>query len=147
MRKQRVSLPLSRLMSNIGGPRQQIRKLLACTTMPMLMYAEPVWGSLVRFKSHIKGYESTQRLASIKQISAHRTVSNCAANVLAGNIPISMIIKRAAEVRKAFAEAWHADQVKAIHDKSMDEWHVLWNNTTKGCWTFELIPELNECIE
>ena len=69
------------------------------------MYAAPVLESLVRFKCHLKGYESTQRLASIRQIIAYRTVLDCAANVLlAGNIPINIAIKRATEIRKAFAE-------------------------------------------
>ena len=68
-------------------------------------------------------------------------------NVLAGNITISIAVKRPAELRKAFAEVWYADQVKAIHAKSMEEWQELWNNTTKGRWTYELIPELNEWIE
>ena len=63
-------------------------------------------------------------MASIRQISAYRTVSDCAVNVVAGNIPISIAIKRSAEVRKAFAEGWHADKVKAIDDKSMEEWQV-----------------------
>ena len=58
--------------------------------MSTLMYAVLVWESFVRLRSHVKGYESTQRLASIRQISAYRTVSDCTANVLAENIPISI---------------------------------------------------------
>ena len=73
-------------------------------TMATLMYAAPVWGSLVRFKTHLKGYESTQRLASIRQINAYRTVWYCAAYVLAGNISINIAIKRSAEIRQAFSE-------------------------------------------
>ena len=132
-------------MPNIGGPRQQVKKLLASVTMSMLLYAASVWRLLGRFKSHVQVYKSTQRLASVRQISAYSTVTDCAANVLTGNIAINIAIKRSAEVRKAFAEGWHADQVKAIYDKSMAEW--LWNNTTKVRWTYELIPELNEWIE
>ena len=74
----------------------------------------------------------------------NRTVSDCAANILAGNIQINIAIKRSAEVRKAFAEGWYADQVKAIQCKIMEELQVPWNNTIKWRWTYELIPELNE---
>ena len=75
---------------------------------------------MVRFKSHFKGYESTRRSVSIRQISAY-TESDCAANVLSGNIPINLAIKRAAEVRKAFGEGWDAQQIKGIYEKSIVE--------------------------
>ena len=48
-------------------------------------------------------------------------MSDCAANVMAGNIPINIAIKRAAEIRNAFAEGWHANQIKEIYGKSMEE--------------------------
>ena len=32
-------------------------------------------------------------------------------------------------------------------EKNMDEWQELWINATKGRWTYELIPELNEWID
>ena len=63
-----------------------------------------MWALLVQFKNHVKGYESTQRLASIRQINAYRTVWYCAAYVLAGNISINIAIKRSAEIRQAFSE-------------------------------------------
>ena len=37
----RATATLSRLMPNIGGPRQQVRKLLASVAMSMLMHAAP----------------------------------------------------------------------------------------------------------
>ena len=60
-------------------------------------------------------------------ITAYGTVPDCAANILSENIPISIAIKKSADVRKAFAEDWHSDQVKAVHDKIMEKWLVLWN--------------------
>ena len=65
-----------------------------------------------------------------------------AANVLSENIPMGIAIKRSAEVTKA--GCWYGVQIKVIHDKSMEEWQELWNNTTKRCRTYELIPGLNE---
>ena len=48
-------------------------------------------------------------------------MSDCAANALAGNIPPNIAIKSAAEIRKAFAEGWHANQINEIYGKSMEE--------------------------
>ena len=66
-------------------------------------------------------------------------MSDCVANVLAGDIQINIVIKRAAEVRKDFAVGWQANQINELYGKCSGEW----NNATKGSWTYELIPELN----
>ena len=62
----------------IGGPGQQVWKLVASVIISTLICAAPVRGLLARFKSHVKAYESTERLPSIIPISAYRTVSDCA---------------------------------------------------------------------
>ena len=48
-------------------------------------------------------------------------MSDCAANVMAGNIPINIAIK-----------SWYANQINEIYGKSMEEWQELSNNATKG---------------
>ena len=76
----------------------------------------------------MKAFESTQRLASIRQMGVYRTVSDYAANLLARDIPINIAIKRTAEARKT----WHANRINEIYGQSMEEWQELWNNAAKA---------------
>jgi len=41
---------MSRLMSNLGGPREAVRQLYLNVTLSMLLYGAPVWASTVQKK-------------------------------------------------------------------------------------------------
>ena len=70
---------------------------------------------------------------------AYRTVSYEAVCVLAGMMPIGIIVK---EDEECFNQRDTRGVRNTIRSSSMARWQREWSNTTKGRWTHRLIPEL-----
>lgn len=79
---------LSRLMPNIGGPKQKNRQLLMSVAQSQMLYAAPMWASALRFEKNIRTHSSPQRLMAIRVACAYRTVSTNAINVMARILPL-----------------------------------------------------------
>lgn len=84
---------LARLMPNVGGPRQNKRRLLTSVVTSILTYAIPIWGDALRIKECHKIVSAIYRLSALRVSSAFRTVSKDAINVIAGMMPIQMLAK------------------------------------------------------
>lgn len=82
-----TSTALSRLMPNVGGPRQKKRSLLVTVVTSKLLYAAPIWGAAMAFNCNVTSLDRPQRTIAIRTIMAYRTVSTAAALVMAGMIP------------------------------------------------------------
>lgn len=82
---QRVMAALSSLMLNIGGPREDRRRLLMSSVQSVLLYGVPTRApSLARdLMEH--------RRTSIRSVRARRTISNDAVTVVAGTLPIDLM--------------------------------------------------------
>ena len=83
--------------------------------------------------------ESTYRLMCLRVACAYRTVSYEAVCVLAGMMPISIIVKEDVE---CFDQRDTRGIRNTIRSSSMARWQREWSNNTKGRWTHRLIPEL-----
>ena len=77
---------LTRLMPNIGGPREVKRRLVASVVNLKLLYAAPIWTSALDKHAILKKLFSAQRGVVMRIISAYQTVSMSAVLVLA-NVP------------------------------------------------------------
>ena len=84
---------LARLMSNIGGPREEKRRLVERVVHSKLLYAAPVWVSVLDNHAIQKSLSSTKRCAVMGSISAYRTVSTSAVLVLASVRSIDLLAK------------------------------------------------------
>uniref|UniRef100_A0A1B6EBM3 Uncharacterized protein n=1 Tax=Clastoptera arizonana TaxID=38151 RepID=A0A1B6EBM3_9HEMI len=82
---------LSRIMPNIGGPRQIRRRLLATVVTSVLLYDALVWAESLELITYRKTMSSVQRLSAIRVTSAYRTVSEEAVNVVASCVPIDIL--------------------------------------------------------
>ena len=87
---------LTRLMPNIGGPREAKRRPVASVVNSKLLYAAPTWISALNNHAILKKLFSAQRAVVMRIVSAYRTVSTSAVLVLASVPPFDLL----AEERK-----------------------------------------------
>ena len=71
----RVNTALSRIMTNIGGPNQSRRLLLAKVTQSIMMYAAPVWGPGFGIRTYAMAARSLFRLRALRVANGFRIVS------------------------------------------------------------------------
>ena len=88
--------PLTRLMPNIGGPREAKRRLVASVVNSTLLYATRIWKSALSNHAILKKLFSAQRGVVMRIVSAYRTVSTSAVLVLPSVTSIDLL----SEVRK-----------------------------------------------
>lgn len=137
---------LSRLMPNIGGPKQKKRQLLMSVAQSQMLYAAPVWASALRFDKNIKTLSSPQRLMAIRVACAYRTVSTNAILVVAGMLPL----KQLANERRAIYEAKRLGLTprtkRELRRESLREWQLEWKESNTGGWTKRLIQDLQPWV-
>ncbi|XP_044570130.1 uncharacterized protein LOC123257010 [Drosophila ananassae] len=89
---------LSRMLLNIRGPRQERRKLITSVVSSQILYAAPVWADAITVRSYARGIEADYRLCALRTSCAFRTVSDDAALVIAGLIPLGELVRERAEL-------------------------------------------------
>lgn len=132
---------LSRLLPNIGGPRQEIRKLLVGVNTSIIMYAAPIWWAATHCVSYLREVSAVYRLASLRVCCAFRTVSSIAVGVIAGRMPVDLLAKEAAVLNVGNHD------VKIVRDNAVIEWQRRWDAADEGRWTYRLIPNIKEWVE
>lgn len=135
---------LSRMMSNSSAVHGSKRKLLANVALSILRYGGPVWYTALGTNSYLGKLESTYRLMCLRVACAYRTVSHDAICVLAGMMPIGIIIKEDAE---CFELRETRGIRRNIRSASMVRWQRTWSTSTKGRWTHRLIPEVSRWVD
>lgn len=90
--KKLEKMALSGLMLNINGPSRTPRVLYANVVQGVLLYAAPVWHEIFySSKRHWGAVAAVQRRISQRIISEYCTMSERAAGLLAGILPIDLI--------------------------------------------------------
>nr|XP_043069937.1 uncharacterized protein LOC122322286 [Drosophila bipectinata]XP_043069938.1 uncharacterized protein LOC122322287 [Drosophila bipectinata]XP_043069939.1 uncharacterized protein LOC122322288 [Drosophila bipectinata] len=124
----RIQGALSGMLPNVGGPKEGRRRLLASVVTSVLLYAAPIWAAGPGF----------------------RTISEEAALVLAGMIPIDILANKAEEIyasnrqqgRNSSREAFK----RSARQAALSSWQETWDSTAKGRWTHRLITKIQEWI-
>lgn len=105
----RVMTALTRLMPNVGGPREGRRRLLTSVVHSVLLYGAPSWAPTLPYNPRgVRVLASVQRRAAIASVGAYRTVSYDAVTVVSRTIPIDLMAherSRAFEARRALRPA------------------------------------------
>lgn len=130
MKSSRTCSALSRIMPNTRGPKYQRRRLLAGVVKSIIIYASPIWSGSLRFATYRNIINPIFRLTALRVCCAFRTVSDEAALVIAGMMPIDLQIRSS--------------------DMSVDgvtEWQNRWTISGNGRWTYSLIPDIIPWIE
>ena len=74
-RAMKAIFALSRIMSNIGGPRYTKRKLLASYSSSLMLYGVPIWGKAANVPRYVAKIRSSYRISALKAACGYRTVS------------------------------------------------------------------------
>ena len=136
---------LARMLANTGGPRSSRRMLLARVITSSLLYGAQIWADALKLQENKRKMQSVQRLTAMRVISAFRTVSGDAANVIAGMLPVNIA---AGEAKRLFMakliESTTQEDKRRERDMSMQTWQESWDSSQKGRWTHRLIPNIEK---
>ena len=135
----RVIQALSRLMPNIGGPKEPRRKLLVSVVHSVLLYGAPVWAQCMTYaKGSADRLLRVQRQAAIRSCCAYRTISLVAANIIAATPPIDLLARERQE-RYSNRGANKGDSRRT----TMERWRSRLETAETGVWTRKLIADLD----
>ncbi|XP_015121541.1 uncharacterized protein LOC107044250 [Diachasma alloeum] len=132
-----VRSTLSRLMPNIGGPKQRRRALLSSVTTSVLTSAIPIWGDVLRLQEARRKIAPIYRLSALRVASAFRTVSEDAVCVIAGLLPIQVLAEERGSLykrKRALASEMISTEELTSEERrnSLNRWQEKWKNSTKG---------------
>lgn len=145
----RIQASLSRILPNIGGPKPARRRLLALVVNSVMLYASPVWAGALAAKGPRRKLTSTHRLSTLRVISGFRTISEDAAQVVAGLIPIDLLASEAQRIydRKPVNKAQRTEAAREERRNTIATWQARWSASSKGRWTHTLIPNIAVWLE
>ena len=146
----RVTNALSRIMPNIGGPRQSRRKLLSSVVSSILLYAAPIWSPAMEVKSYTQHITSVYRRASLRVASAFRTVSYEAVCVISGMPPIELIVEERSRIYNRLQGDRNANRRGVTREEQVvttARWQERWNDADTGRWNNRLIPKFEEWLQ
>ncbi|XP_076765127.1 uncharacterized protein LOC143432239 [Xylocopa sonorina] len=83
---------LSRIMPNMNGPDEKVRKLYAAVVKSIALYGTPVWSdALCRGRRSLQLLRSAWRRIAICVVRGYRTIFYDAATLLAGLVPLEYL--------------------------------------------------------
>ncbi|XP_029162117.1 uncharacterized protein LOC114933685 [Nylanderia fulva] len=94
-------MALCRLLPNLGGPDERVRRFYAGTVHAMLMYGAPVWAKKLGATRKLQdSLHQLQRRVANRICRGFRTVSWTAAGVISGVPPVELLARMYTEVYK-----------------------------------------------
>ena len=142
-----ASVALARMMPNVGGPRHASRLLIARVVSSILLYAAPVWGKALQVTFNGNKLSSVYRRTALRVCSAFRTVSDDAAFVISGMMPIDILADEMTNIYNAKSTSPLSQTKNAERERSLNRWQERWERSGKGRWTHRLIPVIKEWLE
>ncbi|CAB3254621.1 unnamed protein product [Arctia plantaginis] len=99
LRVRGVAGSLQRLLPNLGGPREEVRRLYCAVIRSMALYGAPIWAKRLSASSRCRAkLNQAQRIAAIRIVRGYRTISSEAATVLARFPPFDILADMDARV-------------------------------------------------
>jgi len=142
---------VARLFPNAGGPSESKRALLGTVANSKMLYAAPVWAEQgTKTQKNRNAIQRAQRIVALRTIRAYRTVSTDASMVLASSLPGDILAIERARIRRRLDEAEPTARFQTIRKEertvSIQTWQERWESSTKGRWTFRLLPNVERWI-
>ncbi|XP_060873836.1 uncharacterized protein LOC132947548 [Metopolophium dirhodum] len=145
---EKIDTQLSKIMPNVGGPREDRRRLLSSVVHSVLLYGAPSWGHTLGVAPvNVKLLNRTQRKILLRCTSAYCTVLEVASNVLSSTPPYNLLAReRKAEfdVRRTGQDGLPRNELKRL---TVAKWQARWDDVgpeSPGQWTRRLIPNLTK---
>lgn len=137
----RVTMMLSRIMANVGGPSASKRRLLIDVANAILLYGCEVWAENLTYDSR-KRLIATQRRGALRVASAYKTVSGPAVLVIAGVPAIDLLANARKEVYETKTTLGATEARRQARERLMAKWQQEWQEESRGRWTARLIPDV-----
>jgi hypothetical protein len=139
VKAEKIGSQLARLMPNVGGPREDRRRLLSSVVHSVLLYGAPSWAhTLDVVPANVKVINKVQRKVLLRLTCAYRTVSEAAANLIAATPPADLLARQR-EVN--FRRRRLGANTQPEYDIA-NHWQERWNSEASGRWTRKLIPNV-----
>ena len=98
-RLEKTAAALSRLLPNLGGPREGVRRLYASVMQSIALYGAPIWApDLAASRRSRELLRGPWRKIAVRLIRGYRTVSHEAAGLLARLPPLELLAEAHARV-------------------------------------------------
>ncbi|EFA13619.2 Putative 115 kDa protein in type-1 retrotransposable element R1DM-like Protein [Tribolium castaneum] len=133
---------LTRILPNIGGPRDSKRKVLCSAVQNIVLYGAPVWEKALETKKQYTAIHKLQRKMLLRVASAFKTVSGLALQTVTGILPIDIMVQERSYMNQHRLEDKKQTEISA-RERSLKQWENRWmRETNKTQWTKRLIPNL-----
>lgn len=97
----KAAAALYRLMPNLGGPSERIRRLYANVVLSIGLYGTPVWADRVLARRNgLSAMRRVHRRLAQRAIRAYRTVAYEAATALAAMPPLELLIRQYTDIHE-----------------------------------------------
>lgn len=140
-----VVASLARLMPNVGGPKQTRRLLLSSVVTSVLTYGISIWADALDTQESMRKAGPVYRRSALRVASAFRTISEEAACVISGTLPLRIL----AEERRTLYQRRKCTTLSAEELRTEERhhsflrWQLQWDAAEKGRWTHRLIPRID----
>lgn len=129
---------LAKIMPRTGGASSQRRILLYRVVESTLLYAAPCWRRAGLVKLYVDRLVSAQRCMLIRVVGAYRTVSTAALQVVAGIVPIHLMVEERGQMGAVGEE-----EKRERRELTISKWNREWQQETRGEWTRKVIPDIS----
>lgn len=143
-RAAKVISALSRIMPNNSAISSSKKRLLASVSTSVLRYAAPVWVTALQTRRNRSRLNSTFRLMAMRVCSAYRTISSEAVYVIAGTIPIDLLLE---EENECYRDRGISGVRRRARADTVRKWQQQWDNAENGRWTHRLIPNVSTWLD
>nr|XP_012217918.1 PREDICTED: uncharacterized protein LOC105669503 [Linepithema humile] len=146
-----MAAALGRLLPNLGGPRNKVRRLYANVVQSVLFYGAPVWAERVTASRRIQALlHRQQRRLAIRLIRAYSTTSYAAATALAGLIAAEFLANSYAEFYRRTRDPDRTGRARLLprvvarlrtdaRRGALEAWQTFLAGSTAGRWTTQAI--------
>ena len=129
-----------------GLDEKTLQTIYKAVVVPIMLYCAAGWFERAN-KKHINMLGSAQRNMVLRMIKGYRTVSKEAAVVLAGTIPIDILMKEWSEYYHRRSSLIDKRSLRAeIREKSLEAWQERWRLADAGRHTYQYITNVNQVL-
>lgn len=146
----KVTMSLMTLSRTSGGYGcDSLRSVYKGMTVPLLTYGCELWGAAaVRKKALIKVLLRAQRQILLRVIKAYRTVSAEACTVIAGVVPLDLVIREKCDISTDVWNGMDRTESKRIRrQETLAIWQARWSDATKGRETYQYFPSITDRLK
>lgn len=132
---------ISRLMPNIGGPRENSRHILSNVVQSIILYGSSAWQRALNKKVYLNTLLSVQRKVAIRITSAYRTTSTKAILMIARTPPIDLLVEERSKIERG-------ENKSETRETLLGKWQEKWD-TDDGTanWTKRLIRDIKQWVD